>query len=254
MRRQAVGDFGGDDEGRLVVRTVRREHAVDRQRQAERLGPLLQRRLRVLRRRGILVEHRGPPGADEAARRREAAVDEDRADQRFDAVGGRRLQLSPLGAAFAGRALHRRQELDAARDLQQGFLADKRRVPLGDGALVFLDEAFEQQFGHHEAQNPVAQEFQPLIAGAVANAFRGAGCAWMGQRAFQQSRVREAVADALLERAPRVSYFDHHAQGPMVVNMRSQRNPALKSVQSSPRQSIERNMMSARPTRFSAGT
>ena len=61
--------------------------AIDRQVQAARLRPFLQRRLGVLRRFG-LRDHRGVPGAThEAPRRLQAAIEEDGAERRLQRVG-----------------------------------------------------------------------------------------------------------------------------------------------------------------------
>src|SRR5262249_40234798 len=53
--------------------------------------------------------------------------------------------------------------------------------------------------GNHQTEHVVAKEFQPLVAaGAVATAFERRD---MREGAVEQSRILEAIADALLKRA-----------------------------------------------------
>src|SRR3546814_15848460 len=53
-----------------------------------RQRPFLQRRLRMLRRRRLSLDHITPMGENEAARRVDALVEIERAAQRLDRVGG----------------------------------------------------------------------------------------------------------------------------------------------------------------------
>ena len=79
-------------------------------------------------------------------------------------------------------------------------------------AFGLVGEAAPQQLGDDEAEHPVAEEFEPLVAAPAAAA--PAHRARMGQRLGQQGLVREFVAEALGQRQRRRSRFVHLSELP----------------------------------------
>src|SRR5207253_5357238 len=95
-----AADADLDLEQLAVVRPLRRDQTVVRQRQVARLQQLLQRRLVVLPRHAVaphLVDERRQLTDDERARVLDAAVEIDRRDQRLVGVGQQRLLAAAAG-------------------------------------------------------------------------------------------------------------------------------------------------------------
>ena len=93
--------------------------------------------------------------------------------------------LGPLAAAQD----HQFGEPDRGAGLGAGLAPHQRAVAGRHLALAMLRIVAEQIFGDNKAQDPVAQELQPLVV-ALVLLRRG-----MGKRPDQQNFVVEAVAD-----------------------------------------------------------
>ena len=121
----------------------------------------------------------------------EAAVEEGRADQRLERVGEDRRAQRAAAARLAFAEAQRLGQAELERDAVQAVLAHEVGAHAGQVALVGVAEALEQQARDDQAQDRVAEELEALVV-------VGAEAA-VGQRAFQQGRVAEPVADALLQ-------------------------------------------------------
>jgi hypothetical protein len=101
--------------------------------------------------------------------------------------------------------LSQRSSPSAARDLGQGLLLHQRHQPVGQRPFGVVGKALDQEMGHDQAQDAVAQKLQaliaapprlrPLLAGAPAHD------AGMGQRLVEQPLVLKSVAERRLDLA-----------------------------------------------------
>ncbi len=87
-----------------------------------------------------------------------------------------------------------RPDVPGGGDGSTALAAHQPRQPPRQVALVGVRQGREQPVGDREAQHPVSEEFEPLVAAAAAR-----GGADMGDRPDQQRPVAEPVADPLLE-------------------------------------------------------
>ena len=100
----------------------------------------------------------------------------------------------PFVAAAAGLALGETQHLGQAQlqgQLVQAVLAHQMGADAGQVALVGPPETLVQQGRHRQTQHRVTEELEPLVVIGPEAA--------MGQGAREQPRLREAVAEALLQ-------------------------------------------------------
>ena len=126
-----------------------------------------------------------------------AAVDEDRADQRLADVGQDGGAVAAAGIVLRSAEPDRGAEIDRARHVRAGLLAHEIGEPARHFAFVGLREGANSMSDTTRPEHMVAEEFEPLIAaGAVARTGERGD---VGERLFEQRRVLEAVADALLE-------------------------------------------------------
>ena len=112
--------------------------------------------------------------------------------------------------------------------------------------LLFREPAIEQ-IGDDQAENTVAEEFQAFIGGATATR-----SARMRERKLQQQWVVEAVAEHLGQLVQGLLAPGRHSTA---LNSRDQRMAVGQrhTSHSAALPSTEKNRISARPTRFSAG-
>ena len=82
-------------------------------------------------------------------------------------------------------------QAELRRGAVQAVLAHQVGANAGQVAFVGVAEAVEQQAGDGQAQDRVAEELEPLVVVGAEAAMR--------ERPFQQRRIGEAVADALLQ-------------------------------------------------------
>jgi hypothetical protein len=73
----------------------------------------------------------------------------------------------------------------------QAVFADEVGPDAGEIAFVGAGEALEQKARDDQAQNSIAEKFEPLVVVRAVAA--------VGQGPIQQTSVRETVADALLQ-------------------------------------------------------
>ena len=259
--------------------------AVGGRRHAARLRPLLEQRLRIAQRARRLEHALLPVALDQRRRRRVAAVDEHRPDQRFADVGEDRR--APVAARLDFRIAepHGRAEVDGARNVGAGFLAHQSRQPPRQLALGCRRERAEQHVGNHQAEHVIAEELEPLIASAAVAPAGERGT--MGERAVEPRMLGETVADAVFElgglsrhagafeaarrhAAARGSALGRRGAALSFGGLRLRRSGAHRTIVSSrshrtdhgqrqnaqPRSPswTEKKMISARPTMFSNGT
>ena len=105
-------------------------------------------------------------------------------------------------ASSPAETTSRAPESHRLRHLGQGFAPHEMRVAARQFAFALVGEAAPQQFGDDEAEDAVAQEFEPLVAAARAAA--AAHCARMRQRfgrAARAARIRGPGVAARLRAA-----------------------------------------------------
>ena len=141
----------------------------------------------------------------------QAAVEEGGADQRLEGVGQDRCAQGAAAARLALAEAQRLGQAELERGPVQAVLAHQMGADAGEVALVGAAEAVEEEARDDQAQHRVAEELEPLVV-------VGAEAA-VGQRALQERRIAEAVADALLERDERRV----HAKSSVPVFMTSER-------------------------------
>ena len=198
FRGREMGKLHGDAKLRVVVRAGARDLAIGRRRQAAALRPFLQDRFRIARRLGLRLHAHLPQASDQRLGRGKAAVEIDRADQRLADVGEDRRPRARAGIGFRGAEPDRRAEVDRARDLGAGFLAHQIGQAARQLALVGARKGAKQHVGNDEAEHVVAKKLETLVAAdAAARALERGN---VRERAVEQGRVSEAIADALLER------------------------------------------------------
>ena len=184
---------------RLVRRSLAAHLAVAGQRQAALLRPFLQAGLGVLGRLGRRFDARRPKRFDEAARGIQPAVQIERADDRLAGVGQER-RVSPLARRLL--ALGQAQvalEPELAGHLGEGLAAHQIGVAHGERAFRLARKAGQQKVGHDQAEHPVAEKLQALVAVVPrAPMLRGAR---MGERPNQQLGPCEAMTQALGQRS-----------------------------------------------------
>src|SRR5205085_12558211 len=143
------------------------------------------------------VERREEPavgGRDCGAGRLVAAVDESGAEERLYRVGqDRRRHLHARAQAQLGTELERlgnRRQALTAHELR----AKARQAPFGE-----LREALEELLGDGAAEEPVADEFQPLVVLG--------GEAAMRERLLEELGPPEAIAEPAFERRRRQAAY-----------------------------------------------
>src|SRR5690606_34542809 len=116
-------------------------------------------------------------------------------------------------------------------------------------AFARLWKGGEQHVGDGEAEDPVAEEFQPVIRSRRPGGTGGAG---MRQRRREQLPVGKLMSDAALQRRDRRGATRLHSR----VKIRSARtvHGHCQNCQACAPSSTEKTMISARPTKFSSGT
>src|SRR6266700_1004271 len=167
FRRRQSRQIDGDTKLRIVMRPGPLDLAIDRRRQPLALRPFLQHRLRVAQRPARLVHPLGPVALDKGARGVIAAVEKNRANHGFADVAEHGF-AQPRAGSRADRA-----ELDVVDQFERfgnvgaALLAHKIGQPLRQLAFVGARKGPVEHVGHDQAENMVAEEFEPLIAVAA---------------------------------------------------------------------------------------
>ena len=174
----------------LIVRLARsRFDRIAGQRQAAGLQCFLQTGLGIFqfRRARQPVEPRHEQPFDHLRGSVEAAVQVDRAEQRFERVGQDRFAAEAAGFQLARAEPQLLAELDLGSDDGERLATDQARAEARQLALVGGAELAEHQHGDDAVEHRVAEELQPLVVGTAG--------ATMGKRRFQQRRVTALVAE-----------------------------------------------------------
>lgn len=158
------------------------------------LGPLLERRLGIARRLDETVHGLLPVAPDEPLGRIEPAVEEERADQRLDAVREDAGIASAARTLFAARQPERLRHRKVAGDPDERAPVDEMGEALAEGSFRIVGKGLDQHAGDAQAEDAVAEELEAFVAGPA-----GAGGAGVGQGLDEQPPVAEAVAQRLLD-------------------------------------------------------
>jgi hypothetical protein len=154
------------DERLVVVGPHLFDHPVLRQRQAPSLRQLLERGLEVAEQQVPLVDADdlvGEGALDHLARGVDAAVEEDRRDDRLEQVGEQRVLLPPSGLLLADTQEDGIPHLEQARSRRQARRADQVGAHLRERSLVELREVAEEQVADDEPEHGIAQELERLV-------------------------------------------------------------------------------------------
>src|SRR5262245_23751784 len=197
LRRRKVGKLDGHAKFRIMVGTLALDLTVGRCRQAARLRPLLQHRLRIAQRPGGRAHALAPEPLDQRGGGRIPAVDEHRSDHRLADVGQDRDAAAAAGISLRRAEPDRRAEVDRPPHIGAGLLAYQVGKTPRHLAFIRLGEGAKQHVGHHEPEHVIAEKLEPLVgAGAVARTGQRGN---VGERLLEQGRVVETVADAPFE-------------------------------------------------------
>src|SRR5262249_16062904 len=141
-------------------------------------------------------------------------------------------------------------EIDLARHLGAGLLADEVGEPARQFAFVGFDERAKQHLGNNQTEDVIAEKLEALIAARPALA---AQCRNMGERALEQRLIGKFITDPCLKFAPAGCRPSAHLT---IVNSRLQRTDhgQLQMCQAGSPSPMEKKMICALPTRFSNGT
>ena len=188
-----------------MIGTDRADQPVLRQRRVLRLDQFLQRRLVVLPGRaeaGVGDERRELAG-DEGPHVFDTAIEINRRNERFVAVGEERLLLTAAGFFLAPAKQQMLAQAQTVGEPRERCRGHQRRLDLRLLAFVVFGKFSEQQVR-------VAQEFERLVvADASADVLVRAGR--VGHGVLEQSAVAEAIADGSLQRLEFVAEPDNLA-------------------------------------------
>lgn len=254
-RWRDVGHPHLDNETRLVSRPFFRQRAILRQRLAAALRPFLKRRLGVARRLRCRLNQLLELAPDERCGRRQPAVAIQRGDHRLQRIRENGRILAAAGRIFALGQAEMATKTDRPRHARQSIALNHRGVTLGDIAFAFTRKLLQQHFSDDQRQHSVAEEFEALKRAAGLRA-RTADRAGMRQRRRQQAGVRKGVTENGLEIGVGDPVAAQRADQRTRPKIRSKRIDVGHFQNSNQRAepSVEKKMISARPTRFSAGT
>ena len=214
-----------------------------------RLETLLQRRLGVRLGAGAGIHQRLPDPADHLGSDVEPGVEEHCGEHRLAGIGKDRALAPPAGLRL--RCAEPQRLIDAKRQRPvRACLAPYHGVEAPrEIALVVMRVAAVKCSGDREAEHPVTEELEPLIALAAPAVVQ----ARVGKGPLEQGAVREGVAERRLERVERVLRVAAHQR---VSRMRPQRTAhgQFQICQIGVSSRIEKKITSARPTKFTNGT
>src|SRR5438552_2384746 len=151
-----------DAELRIVMRSPALHLAIGRRRQAAALRPFLQHGLRVAQgTRG--GEHTvAPQTLDQRRRRRIAAIDEYRTDQRLADIGECRHAAAAAGIRFRAAEPQCRTEIKRTCHIGAGLASHQIGEAARELALVSFGKCAVEHVGDRRTEGMVAEEFPPL--------------------------------------------------------------------------------------------
>jgi len=196
-----------------VIGTTGGDEFVGRQRQRARLRPFLQGGLRIARRAFHFIGERLPEAPHKIRRGRKAAIEVDRCDQSLTDIGKNPGIASGPRRLPGGGYPQMGFEPDRTGDAGERLPPNQMSQAAGQVPFRLVLEAPPQEIRDHQAQNPIAEKFEALIAAlrrlsaAAAAGVRGCKGARMGQRLFQDCRPGERIPDYLLQVAVRQRGF-----------------------------------------------
>ena len=242
--RLVTGNAHLDREARRVVGAAALGHDIGRLHfvlERARLRPFLERGLRVAQLGRDRGERVVPIVHDEVPRRRHAAVEIERGDQRFAGAGQDRALLAPAARGFGRGHDQIGRQARGFRHLGAGFALDEAVEAHGEPAFGLLGMIGIQALGDDQAQHAVAEEFQALV---------GVGAdAGVGEGARQQRPVGEPVAE---DRFQAKRDCPHSTKWPSRSYRMAKGHFQTSQIRALP--SVEKKMICALPTKFSNGT
>ena len=184
----------------VVVRAFSPHDAIGRGQAGPGVGRLLESALgrHVAGRRSTGLELRAGDLEQPVARRLQAGVEEERADDRLEGGGQDRGSLALVGAIGAGAQQERRTEVDAAGEGRQAGRRDDGRAPLRQAAFILVGMAGEEGAGDDQRDDRVTEELETLV-GERRGVRVLVGVAAVDQRLTEQVKVLDREREALRE-------------------------------------------------------
>jgi hypothetical protein len=217
-------------------------------------GPFLKLGFGIVEAQRLDPGHRvGPQDRHHRRRASKARVQIDGGDQRLAGVAEHGVVVPEAALGLATGHTQRGADAELARHLGAFGAADQNVEPLGQVAFVVGGVRLKQRLRHAQPEHPVAQKLQPLVVTHAVDGLSGTG---VSQRPLQEVRIGKAVAEGGLQA--------RHGLGADVVALAHvsgwKKRPSstfrnqVHGLNSEAPCFHENRMISALPTRFSAGT
>ena len=210
MAQSRPADFGRDGEAQGVIGAAGPDELIGWEEPARAPAPIPAERFSGRAAAPPFRRSAAPRTGAQSRRSLEAAVEIDRGDQRLADIGEDRrgCAAAPAAASARDRSRWRPSPIVSATraSASRRTRCVRRRVRCPSGSLV---EAPPQEIGDDEAQHPVAEKFETLIAAlgglSAAPAATMLGCerARMGQRFVEKFGPGESVPDLPASRSLR---------------------------------------------------
>ena len=132
----------------------------------------------------------GPTGAN-------ASVEKHGAEHRLDSIGEDRFTTMATGFHFTAAQDQMITQFDFKRQCRQRFVPDQQRAQFAEIALRCIRSQSVQILRNHEAENGIAEKFEPFIVPGC--------CAAVTQSLSEQLKVLKTIMQRLLE--PALGFF-----------------------------------------------
>ena len=183
---------------------------------------------------------------DESLGGGQSAIEIERSQQGFEGIGQQGWIVTAAAVFLAPGELQQRADFEPGRDVGQGPAAHQDGKAFRQRPLLLIRKILEQHMGDNQAEHPVAEEFEPLEASPPR---LGAG---VGQSLDEQFRTTEFVIENTRRLGEAGCGLLVHST---ILKIRPNRvavghfhNSQIRALPL-----VEKKMISARPTRFSAG-
>ena len=153
----------------------------------------------MLRSTALLGEKRLPGFKDEALRRFEAAIDKQRADERFDDIPD---DIVALCRAVLTRLLaepHHLWNAEFAPDIGAGLARDEHVVAARQIAFGLFEVPVVKRARHDMAEHPVAEKLEPFVIFALAEAL-------VAERQLEQAEVLGLMAQPVADESGDITH------------------------------------------------
>src|SRR5260221_3123615 len=139
-----------------------------------------------------MVENRHVEPLDDRLRGFEAAIEENRAENRFERVCQDRWAAKTAAAQLALAEPECLRNIQGLSNFVQRLLFDQVGANSGQITLVELAETLKQKRGHHAVEDRIAQELEPFVMRGTVTA--------MGHGLAQQFRIAKFVVQPAFQR------------------------------------------------------